>query len=609
MGHLKVAGVVSGLGTFNQNGTGTTELPAAETYSGVTNVYAGTLQVDTSLASSTVHVFTAGALTGAGSITGNASVTGNGVIDLGTNSVIGGTLAVTGGNWDGGGTVTGLITSSGNTFTIGSGATLNANGGLNVTGGQLAGTGTIVGKVTETSGVSSTFGGILSGGSSLTLNMGAAILTLTGANTYTGLTTISSGTLDVEGSLAASSTVNIASGGTLAGNGTVNGSVTVTGNGTINLGATGLIAGSVTSTGGNWKGLGSVTSGVTANSGTFTVNGTLTAPFVTIAGGTLAGTGTIDGDLNYSSATSSTFGGTINAPGNGVNVNSTGTSTLTLTGLVNAAISVNSGTVQIGNGTAGFAPTGVISVTSVVALDLPNGTSVATNIAFNNPTATSAINVIQSGTTTISGSVGGGGVGTFNQNGTGTTILTGVDFAGATKVSKGTLQIGDGATPGAGIDVSAGPVTVAAGATLALNLDSTDVNGLPLSTNVSLGGTTAAVKAIPTSGTTTTVSGVISGTGTFSQNGLGTTVLSGTNTYTGATNVNTGTLEVDGSLAAGSTVNVGTGGTLTGFGIMAGKRDLDWQWDDQSNQWRHHRRNSRRDRRQLERATARFDQA
>lgn len=59
--------------------------------------------------------------------------------------------------------------------------------------------------------------------------------------------------------------------------------------------------------------------------------------------------------------------------------------------------------------------------------------------------------------------------------------------------------------------------------------------------------------------------GVISGAGGFAQSGTGTTTLSASNTYTGATAVNAGTLVVDGSIA-NSTTTVNSGATLGGEG-------------------------------------------
>jgi autotransporter-associated beta strand protein/T5SS/PEP-CTERM-associated repeat protein len=60
----------------------------------------------------------------------------------------------------------------------------------------------------------------------------------------------------------------------------------------------------------------------------------------------------------------------------------------------------------------------------------------------------------------------------------------------------------------------------------------------------------------------------ISGAGALNKSGAGTLILTAENTYTGPTNVNGGTLEVDGSIANSSIVNVNSGGTLSGTGIV-----------------------------------------
>ncbi len=64
----------------------------------------------------------------------------------------------------------------------------------------------------------------------------------------------------------------------------------------------------------------------------------------------------------------------------------------------------------------------------------------------------------------------------------------------------------------------------------------------------------------------TTYKGVLSGGGSLIKTGSGTLILTATNTYTGGTTVNSGTLQVDGSTTSPTTVN--SGATLAGSGTI-----------------------------------------
>ena len=159
---LTVGGVISDSGSgysLTKAGPGTLTLGGANTYSGGTMVWAGTLSITNSSALGS----------------GGLSLAPWGVFNLNAQNCVVPSLSSLAG-W--GGTVTDLSTTATGMTTI---------------------------TVSNTSSGSSNYGGTICNGSSRTLSLvlsGLGMLTLSGSNTYTGGTTVSGGTLDFAGPAA-----------------------------------------------------------------------------------------------------------------------------------------------------------------------------------------------------------------------------------------------------------------------------------------------------------------------------------------------------------------------------------------------------------------------
>ncbi|BAH76424.1 autotransporter-associated beta strand repeat-containing protein [Solidesulfovibrio magneticus] len=152
------------------------------------------------------------------------------------------------------------------------------------------------------------------------------------------------------------------------------------------------------------------------------------------------------------------------------------------------------------------------------------------------------------------------GSGSLTKTGDYALTLSGANtYSGATTVSAGTLQAGAGDTFSANSSV-----TVASGATLDLNGYSQLLRSLAGAGSVTLGTDAATVLTINDYWANATFSGIISGSGGLAKTGIKTLILSGSNTYSGATVVTRGTLQAGATntFSSNSAVTVDTEGTL-----------------------------------------------
>lgn len=503
-GNIIVNGTITtGGNNITKNGTGTTTFNQANTYTGSTIISAGILSIFNNNALGT----TAGGTT----ISSGASLQLNGLtIGAEALTLSGGTLInnLSASTWSG------KIS-----FGSSTSSTLNTNFDL-------------------------TLNGIISGSGNIT-KLGSSTLFINSANTYTGLTTISAGTLKL------------------------------------------LVATAIP-----------ITNSVVVNNATLDLNGFSTT-FASLAGTSNLGlvTSTQSGSitLTISGSNSTSFAGIIDkGSSNNFKLIKSGSSTLTLSGAntYNGVTNVKTGTLIISNNAGlGSALSGTVvedgatlqlngaAIVDEELIIYGNGVSSVGSLSNITSASTWSGKVILasnasigsvSSTLTIDGIISGDF--TLTKVGAGVVELNGVNtFSGITTVSAGSLSIFNNAALG-----TANSISVISGAVLQLNR--VDVSGKTLKLNGS--GISNGGSLINATGTSTwsgnvilesastvstsailTLSGVLSGDFAITKIGSSTLNLTNSNTYSGATTVSVGILNITAPISLGTSNQVTVSGT------------------------------------------------
>jgi autotransporter-associated beta strand protein len=437
-------GSISGAGSFAKSGTGALTLSTANAHTGGFVLNSGKLNLnDTSALGTGVFTINGGTLDSTGTNplalstnneqiwAGSFDFQGTRDLDLGTGAInLNGspTINVLAGNLTAGGVIG--ISANGLTKTGNGTLTLSANntfsGGVTVNGGSLV--------------VSGTGGNSALGPGDATVNAGATLV---------GAVSNAFGTLPGHDAPAS---IHI-NGGTITNLGSSSYAVTLP-----NLTFTG---GTITSAAGNngtpgghfvFSGIGpSATVETLASSTTATIN----APTLGITT-----------PLTFNVATGSTPDGvdlliSSNIINNGLGraVTKSGSGSMLLTGVntYTGATTINEGTLQVGDGTNGSITSSItIGGSGTFKLNLADGSTYASPINNNG-----TLQTVQSGITTISTNIGGGG--TLLHSGAGLLNLTGTStYSGQTIVTGGRLLVSGSLT-------GTTSVSVTAGATLELN--------------------------------------------------------------------------------------------------------------------------------------------
>jgi Passenger-associated-transport-repeat len=448
-------------------------------------------------------------------------------------------------------------------------------------------------------------------------NVGAPVLkaTTTGVDDlfFSAGTTGTGGTVTVSGSqtarkltfeegaitLSGGTLVTLAGGGgitvlTGSGNTTISSNLTVSGNNIINLGSGRTITLNIgtfsrgTSGTVNIQGAGNGSSTMTGLSGNVnniigpwaSITTSTTTTYAKFTGSSLSGlgyTGGVDGTAATASTSVTSTAGTLNytlsAAGNlGANAN---VNTLRYTGGTGALVSngtfTTRGVMNVGGGTLDIQGTWTSGSSSAeMVINAANGAIRVTGVT----SLTGAITKTGSGTLTLGAPAGNNFSGisaiTVNQGNFITNASTDNQLVGATINSGGTLT-----WAGTNKHKDDAVFTINAGGTLSIVAQNDTIGGI-----TGAGTITGTSGFIQIAGTSTFDGNITGGTGIRTSATTSALTLNGVSDYTGATQVNAGSLVVNGNIST-SVLTVASGATLGGTGVLGnvtiqegGKLDL-----------------------------------
>lgn len=560
-------------------GIGTLILTAANTYTGVTTITAGTLNIQNAagLGANGAGAAASGTVVAAGAaleLQGGISIGAEALTLNGTGVAGGGALRNVAGSNTYGGAIT--LASNSTIITNGDRLDLNRTIALDANNLTLGGTGWVLAH------------GVISGTGGVIINSGG-IVGINVANTYTGGTTLTAGDVEV----AAVATLGAAAGAL-----TVNGGRLLL-NGNLTVGSLAGTGGVITTQGGAARDFTVSGATTTAYSGVLQDNGADKLKTIFTGGGTttLSGSNTLTGGIeiagtgtrvNFANTASTggatntlTLSGTNNVLGLTGAANTIYNSPIALTGtgakldvtndiFLRGVVSGTGGFEKLGTGTLILGDTMVspintfsgaftISAGTVAIKDNTNlGNDSATNrLILNGGTLDTGNNVVGMArpftVNAAAGTVnnlqllalqGNGNVftGALTKTGTGVLVLTGTGSGtGGINVNAGALSLGNDSSAGRGV------IALAANTELRAR-----VNGINITNNIALTGAGSRILGRDFGGVNYTLWGNISGNGGILKPQDGIIDLRGFNTFTGGVTLASGTLGVGTNTALGT---------------------------------------------------------